>query len=102
MAREGEAMDQQSMWKAARLVASDIANARSWLGVESGSDRRSRSSCSRVCCQRPLVAQHMSTGPSGDCETRFLLDDSDVSATESRPISLFRALSDVDRPMCRS
>jgi hypothetical protein len=38
-------MNQQSIRKAARLAASDIADARSWLSVESRSDGRSRSSC---------------------------------------------------------
>ena len=32
--------------------------------------------------ERLLVAQRMSTGPSGDCETPFFPDDSDVRATE--------------------
>jgi hypothetical protein len=41
--------------------------------------------------ERLLVAQRMSTGPSGDCETPLFPDDSDVRATEPRPISLFRA-----------
>ena len=34
-------------------------------------------------------AHRMSTGPDGDCEAPFFPDDSYVSATESRPISLF-------------
>jgi hypothetical protein len=37
------------------------------------------------------VAHRMSTGPDGDYETPFFPDDSDVRATEPRPISLFRA-----------
>jgi hypothetical protein len=32
--------------------------------------------------ERLFVAQRMSTGSGGDCETPFFLDDSDVSATE--------------------
>jgi hypothetical protein len=35
------------------------------------------------------VAHRMSTGPDGDCEAPFFPDDLYVSATESRPISLF-------------
>jgi hypothetical protein len=83
---------------------------RSRLRIESGSDRGPRSSCDRESkiimvsgyAETLLVAQRMSTGPSGDCETPSFPDDSDVSTSESRPISLFRALSQVDRPMCRS
>ena len=54
------------------------------------------------CAERLLVAQRTSTGPSGfsghhrgrlDCETPFFPDDSDVRATEPRPISLFLATS---------
>lgn len=51
-------MNQQSMRKAARLAASDIANARSRLGVESRSDRRSRSSCCRRYSERPSLSAY--------------------------------------------
>ena len=36
--------------------------------------------------ERLLVAQRMSTGPSGDCEIPFFPDDSDVRATEPWPV----------------
>jgi hypothetical protein len=102
--REGEAMCQRSMWKAVRVTPSDIHPSRIWtsrLDIESRSDRGPRSSSDRESkivivsgyAERLLVAQPMSTGPSGDCETPFFPDDSDVSATEPRQISPFRALS---------
>ena len=37
--------------------------------------------------ERLLVAQRMSTGPSGDCEIPFFPDDSHIRATE-QPISV--------------
>jgi len=97
-------MCQRSMWKAVRVTPSDIHPSRMWtsrLDIESRSDRGPRSSSDRESkivivsgyAERLLVAQPMSTGPSGDCETPFFPDDSDVSATEPRQISPFRALS---------
>jgi hypothetical protein len=87
-----------------------VANVDEPIGFEGRSDRGPRSSSDRESkivivsgyAKRLLVAQPMSTGPSGDCETPFFPDDSDVSATEPRPISPFRALSEVDRTRCRS
>jgi hypothetical protein len=108
--RKGEAMSLRSMWKGARLAASDTHPSRAdWASRAVRSDRRPRSSCGRKAkiimvsryAERLLVAQRMFTGPSGDCETPFF-PDSDVDVTGSRPISLFRALSEVDRPRCRS
>jgi hypothetical protein len=106
-------MSLRSMRKAAPLAASDMhpsRTQRSRLGIESGSYRGPRSSCGRepkiimvsAYAERLLLAQRMFTGSGGDCETPFLLDDSDVSATESRPVSPFLALSEDDRPRCRS
>lgn len=108
--RKGEAMSLRSMRKGARLAASDThASGADWASRAARSDRCPRSSCGRKTkiiivsryAERLLVAQRMSTGPGGDCETPFFLD-SDVDVTESRPISLFRALSEVDRARCRS
>jgi excisionase family DNA binding protein len=42
---------------------------------------RSKIIISRGHAERLLVAQRMSTRPSGDCETLFFPDDSDVRAT---------------------
>ncbi len=103
----------QQLRKATLSAASDThppRMQRSRRGIESRSHRGPRSSGGRESkiimvsgyAEWLFVAQRMSTGRSGDCETPFFPDDSDVSATESRPISLFRALPEVDRPRSRS
>jgi hypothetical protein len=109
----GEAMSLRSMRKAARLAASDTypsRTQRSRLGIESGFRSRSKiimwsriQDHHGVGVRREAIGRsHVSTDPSGDCETPFFPDDSDARATGSRAISLFRELSEVDQPRSRS
>lgn len=105
--RKGEAMSLRSMRKGGwRLRHAPVANAEAdcvsrAVPVEVQDHHAVKIIMVRVT-ERLLVAQRMSTGPGGDCETPFFPDDSDVGATESRRISLFCALSEVGRPRCRS
>jgi hypothetical protein len=82
-------MSLRSTRKAAQLAASDThpsRTQRSRSGIESHSARGPRSSCGRGSkiimvswyAERLLVAQRMSTSPSGDCETPFFPDDSQM------------------------
>jgi hypothetical protein len=88
-------MNQQSMRKAARLAASDIANARE----PSGCREPFRSPFKIIMLSevlRETIAQRISTGSSGDCEAPFFANDSDVWAVRALPIRRCRALSEVE------
>jgi hypothetical protein len=94
-------MSLRSMWRAARLARQKrtVANAEEPIGYRERFRSRSKIIMrSRIqdhhgvgWPESPLVAQCISTGPGGDCGTPFFPDDSDVRATEPRPISVFRA-----------